>query len=140
MTILGRRLTDIFKSRPVSVTPDPVLDKPAERLPRPPQPLSGLIHFLVRAHAHDAEGFIVSTTALSVEGFRFSTRVRISTGQRLSVKIVSGAASIDVDALVTTVEPDGRGSFNCAADFSGILVEHERVIENLLRRFRRHIA
>lgn len=106
---------------------------------RMPQKLTCILHFLAQ-RANSDEGFMLATSALSVDACRFVSPVRLQEGERLNLKIVSGAHAIDVAARVNGLGPDVRGCCTGQLSFQDMSFDQRAVISNLVRRFRSHIA
>lgn len=107
----------------------------AQSLPEPPQPLTGILHFLAYRHARD-EGFLMASTALSVDTGRFVSRVRLELGQILGVKIASGARTLDLAVRVVRVAQDSRGRYSGEVRFLDLKPQQRMVFAQVLRRLR----
>ena len=99
-----------------------------------PVQLSCILHFLARRGSDD-DGFVLTTRALSESAFVFVSPARLSEGQALSLKIVSGARHVDVTGVVARLEEAPRGYCRGEIAFVDLGSEARTLIVDLIRRF-----
>ena len=100
-----------------------------------PRPLNAIVNFLARRGDAD-EGFVVNTKRLGTHQFEYHTFSKVSPGEVLQLKIVSGPTVLDVKAAVLTASVPTALHQTGIMSFTDLTTHDRKAISRIIQKFR----